>query len=610
MSFVTAAYPSASGGCRCRSGLTARQCCDLALTPMAGGGASADAAGVRGITEALRRGDRMEARRIAVAVLERNPRDQDALIAFAGVLKAEGAPAARIIAERVSALYPDSPVARAATARHLLEIGAVRAAEPHARAALRLAPLAPGSHLLMARVFLALDNAFAAERQLRAGRARLAPDAPSEAFDFQLAIALTGQGKFVEAREVFARLCAGAYRLDVLILWADMEEQDRKFTQAGALLDRAETLSPGHPSVARMRAVVLDRLGEREQALALIESEEQRPGAGFDPIRQRLKGQVLDRLGRYDEAFASFEALKRYQSQVMGLTYGEAEAGRLVSTLKRFYLPAVADSLPRATVASGRPQPLFVVGFPRSGTTLVEQMLASHPQVAGGGELPFILEAAQRSQTVLDSPSVYPFSLTELWLGDRAGELDLLRDLYLNRAQEMAISDPERAWFTDKMPLNETHLGLIHLLFPQSPVVHLLRHPLDVVLSVFFNGMTHGFNCAAALETAARHYVLIADLIQHYLSVLPVRYHAVRYEDLIDDQEGQARALLSFVGLPFDAEVLDFHRNPRAARTASYAQVTQPLYDRSRFRYRHYRKQLEPVIPILQPVIERLGYTI
>jgi hypothetical protein len=170
--------------------------------------------------------------------------------------------------------------------------------------------------------------------------------------------------------------------------------------------------------------------------------------------------------------------------------------------------------------------------------------------------------------------------------------------------------DPAKPWFTDKMPLNETHLGLIHLLFPQSPVVHLIRHPLDIMVSVFSNGMSHGLNCAAQLETAAKHYALIFDLVQHYLEVLPVRYKAVRYEDLVTDQEAEVRSLLDFIGEPFDARTLAFHQNVRPARTASYAQIAEPLYDRSRYRYRNYLKHLQPIIPILQPAITKLGYTI
>jgi hypothetical protein len=217
---------------------------------------------------------------------------------------------------------------------------------------------------------------------------------------------------------------------------------------------------------------------------------------------------------------------------------------------------------------------------------------------------------SERIQTLLGSPGGYPTALSELWLGDRAGQIDTLRDLYLNEAARMGAVDPDKRWFTDKMPLNETHLGLISLLFPKSPVIHLVRHPLDVVLSVFSNGLTHGFNCASELETAARHYALIAELIQHYLAVMPIHYKAVRYEDLVSDQEAKVRELLDFIGEAFDPRTLAFHENARPARTASYAQVTEKLYVSSRYRYRNYRRYLEPVIPILEPAIRRLGYTI
>jgi hypothetical protein len=160
------------------------------------------------------------------------------------------------------------------------------------------------------------------------------------------------------------------------------------------------------------------------------------------------------------------------------------------------------------------------------------------------------------------------------------------------------------------MPLNETDLGLISMLFPQSPLLHLTRHPLDVVLSVFCNLLTHGFYCAYALETVARHYALVMDLVDHYRRELEMRYMRVRYEDIVDDQEATIRSVMSFIGEDFDPGCLAFHENRRYARTASYAQVSERLYDRSRYRYRNYLARLEPVIPILQPTIERLGYSI
>src|SRR5262249_13571474 len=147
-------------------------------------------------------------------------------------------------------------------------------------------------------------------------------------------------------------------------------------------------------------------------------------------------------------------------------------------------------------------------------------------------------------------------------------------------------------------------------MFPRAPLIHVLRHPLDVVLSVFSNHLTHGFYCAYALETAARHYVRVMELVQHYRSQMTLHYLPVRYEDIVDQQEESLRRILGFIAAPLDTACLKFHENLRYARTASYAQVTERLYDSSRYRYRHYLKQLEPVIPVLEPTIRNLGYAI
>ena len=219
-------------------------------------------------------------------------------------------------------------------------------------------------------------------------------------------------------------------------------------------------------------------------------------------------------------------------------------------------------------------------------------------------------EIAHALPRLLDTQLTYPEALAELWMGDKRGALDRLRDLYLARVADQGILSEDSRWFTDKMPLNETHLGLIALLFPQAPIIHLIRHPLDVVVSVFSNHLSHGYHCAAALETIATHFSRIADLVAHYRSDMTLRYLPLRYEDLVGDQERSLRRAFDFIGEEFDPRCMAFTENARYARTASYAQVTEPIYDRSVFRYRHYLEGLKPVIPILDPVIRRLGYRV
>jgi hypothetical protein len=284
-------------------------------------------------------------------------------------------------------------------------------------------------------------------------------------------------------------------------------------------------------------------------------------------------------------------------------------AAQLAERLKRYFTRDRLKIVPRAQVAEG-PQPLFILGFPRSGTTMVEQTLSAHPKISAGDELPMINDITGLMPRMLNSPLAYPEALADLWMGDQRDGLDNLRDYYLQRARQLGVIGPRGQWFTDKMPLNETHLGLISLMFPEAPIIHVLRHPLDVVLSVFSNHLTHGFYCANALDSIARHYVLIADLVEHYRVQLTLKYLPIRYEDVVDDQEAGVRRMLDFVGAGFHKACLQFHENRRYARTASYAQVTEKLYDSSRYRYRHYLKHLKPVIPVLEPVIARLGYRI
>src|ERR1700761_655626 len=157
-------------------------------------------------------------------------------------------------------------------------------------------------------------------------------------------------------------------------------------------------------------------------------------------------------------------------------------------------------------------------------------------------------------------------------MGDRKHGLDELRDDYLEPGRRSGILEPGAAGFTHKMPLNEMHLGLIALMFPNAPLIHVFRHPLDVVLSTFSNNLTHGYYCAYALESIATHYALTMEMVEHYRGEMAMRYLPVRYEDMVDYQELSVRRILEFIGEEFDERCLNFHENRRYARTASYAQ--------------------------------------
>jgi Tfp pilus assembly protein PilF len=596
--------------CACGSGLTRARCCELNLASLGAREASRHLAPLEDrAVEAQRGGATEEAECLALDVLELAPGRTRTLAILYEIRKAQGKSAASAaLVRRMVALEPNNFWATNELTLLLLGNGNITEAERHARNAVRIAPENAQAHYLMG---MALTEAFRpAVAEYHYHRALELTGARDPVVLANFALCLKNQGKMQAARALYKEsLDAVPDSLHTLLGLARLEEADRNLAAAMLLLERAEALFPDNPNVLLLRATVLGRTGDAAAALAVLD----KPAAAkatLGPAEWLEKGRLLDRMGRYAEAFAAFDAGRSRLREVSSLSYLDEHAQQLTARLKNFFTAKRLATLPRATRRRDVAQPIFVLGFPRSGTTLLEQTLTAHPRIAAGDELPFIAEIAELMPRLLESPLAYPEALAELWMGDHREDLNNLRDHYLRRVGALGIVPEGAAWFTDKMPLNETHLGLIHLLFPESALVHVVRHPLDVVLSVYSNLLTHGFYCAYALESAARHYARVMELVDHQVGEMSLKYLRVRYEDVVDDQEASIRRVLEFIGEDFDPGCLAFHENRRYARTASYAQVTEKLYDRSRYRYRNYLPQLQPVISILQPVIERLGYTI
>lgn len=596
--------------CACGSGLRAARCCSMDFSLVPPTEASRPLLPlVERAGELHRQGAIAEAERITLEILELAPTQLDALTLLYQIRKAANEErAADVLLRRIVALHPNTFWATNQLALALFNKGAVLEAEVHARNAVRIAPENPQSHYLMGMVMTEANRPQIGEYHYRHALELTRTRDPILLAN--LAWNLKNQGRMAEARALYEESVAQAPEvLQTLLGWARLEEADRNLDAAASLLDRAERIAPGNPSVLLARAVVYGRNRAYSQALQVLEvAAEKNPSGGLGPNELLEKGRLLDRMGRYEEAFAAFEEGKRLCREVSGLSYLADQARQQADRLRGFFTEGRLAILPRARRRDDIAQPIFILGFPRSGTTLVEQTLSAHPRIVAGDELPFINEITGAMVRVLNSPMTYPEALAELWMGDRREGLDELRDYYFAGVRRLGILKPGAAWFTDKMPLNEMHLGLIGLLFPQSPLIHVLRHPLDVVVSTFSNHLTHGFYCSYALESAARHYALVMELVEHYRGQMLLKYLPVRYEDIVDEQETTTRRMLDFIGEEFDERCIEFHENRRYARTASYAQVTEPLYDSSRYRHRHYLKQLEPVIPILAPTIERLGY--
>ena len=595
--------------CACGSGLRADRCCAFDWsTPAQPPRPTPEVDQARA---ALQAGDVTTAETLLTELLNQTPRHLMALGMLHELRRSQNQmAAAEALLARIVRLEPNNLAATQALALQQFGRGALAEAEHHARNTVRMAPNDPQSHNLMGMIMTEAQRPQVGEHHYR--RVIELVGKTDAVLLANLAWNLKNQGRMEESRKLYEESVAlDPTVFQTLFGWAKMEETDRNFERSDELLDLADAISPGHPSVTLARAVVQGRIKQYENAVGILDDlERKREGAGLGPLEWSEKGLLLDKMGRADEAFTAFSEGKRTLREATGQVYMAEAASDLAQRLTAFYTASRLSILPRAGVRTDTAQPIFIVGFPRSGTTMVEQTLTAHPRISAGDELPTINELTNLIPRMLSSPLAYPEAFADLWLGDQVEALDNLRDYYLQRARQLGAIRKGATWFTDKMPLNETHLGLIGMIFPQAPIIHLLRHPLDVVLSVFSNHLTHGFYCAYELETVARHYVLVMDLVEHYRREMALRYLPVRYEDIVDDQETNVRKILAFVGASFDRRCLDFHENKRYARTASYAQVTEKLYDRSRYRYRAYRKQLEPVIPILAPAIERLGYTI
>ncbi len=540
-----------------------------------------------------------------LAILDLAPDHAGALRALYARRATHGlASAADALLVRFVSHHPNDIWGRCELALRSLQRGDLGGAESQARSAIRLAPLSPQTHGIVGLVLLEQSRGHAAEFHFR--RALELSASRDPILLARLGTALRQQSRLNDSREVYAEADAQVPgNFEIVFGWARTEEAAQNFERAAELFEQACRLAPENMAVRISLAELLARIGRREEALEGLAKIEDTSGSAL-----MTRGRILDRMGRHDEAFAAWKQGKAQYVAAGGQTYREGEVAAYLNRLRGFYAAHRLRNLPRAAVAAGEPQPIFIVGFPRSGTTLVEQMLCAHPLIAGGDELPMIHNLAQAAPHLLNSPLSYPEALAELWMGDGQEGLEVLRDQYLRGARHLRAYDPSRPWFTDKMPLNETHLGLIGLVFPASPVIQLVRHPLDVVLSVFSNQLTHGYHCAAKLETAALHFARISELVMSYRAEMALRHLMLRYEDVVTEPEASIRRVSDFIGIDFDERCLRFTENRRYARTASHAQVTEPLYNRSAFRWRKYREQLQPAIQILEPTIKRLGYDI
>jgi tetratricopeptide (TPR) repeat protein len=306
-------------------------------------------------------------------------------------------------------------------------------------------------------------------------------------------------------------------------------------------------------------------------------------------------GKALEDQARYEESFAHYaagNAIRRHSHP-----YSADDNSHFVRRSKQVFGSEFFQA--RAAAGATAADPIFILGLPRSGSTLLEQILASHSLVEGTMELPHIPRIAREiaGRPAADQQLQFPQALAAL----SAGQLRTLGERYLAEARSVRKTDAP--FFIDKMPNNCLYVPLIHLMLPNARIIDARRHPLGCCFSCFKQHFARGQNYTYALEDIGRYYRDYVELMAHVDAVLPARVHRVYYETLIEDTEGEVRRLLDYCNLPFEQGCLKFYENERAVRTASSEQVRQPIFRDALDHWQHYLPWLDPLTSALGAVL-------
>lgn len=387
-------------------------------------------------------------------------------------------------------------------------------------------------------------------------------------------------------------------------------EKLHRLEEAREAAKSALALAPQHYGANLLCARLDSRGGAPQQACERLEALLQQPLVPRDYAVAAMElGHALDKQGDHERAYERFAAAKRaWQSVLAATSYDTGQLTPQIARLRAWFTAERVrgwDTLPRK---NGLASPIFLVGFPRSGTTLMEQILESHPNLTGSREEPLLTRLLASIASLLGRPFAYPEGLEELV----AAEVGVLRAEYWRLARQLIGPEIEMRRLVDKLPLNIMELGLIHRLFPDAKIVVALRDPRDVCLSCYMQSfeLNQAMVNFLDLGNTTQLYAAVMGLWCQYRALLNLDAFIYRYEDLVDDIEGMARRLLEFLDEPWDPTVLRYHEIAKTqyANTPSYQNVTLPIYRKAIGRWRNYEKQLAPHMTALQPFLDEFGY--
>jgi tetratricopeptide (TPR) repeat protein len=484
---------------------------------------------------------------------------------------------------RALEIKPDFADALSNLGNALRDLGQLHEALARYRGALELRPEMAEAHNNLGNVLLdlmQLDEAAASYRRALA----LRPDYAHA--HTGLGMVLRQQGRTSEAEASCRKaLDIEPDSAEVSAFLGEIRADRGEFAEAEELFRQALGVDPDLPSawagIARYR-----RMGAGDASW--LEATQRLAGKGL-PVRHEINlryaiGKYFDEVQDYEQAFASYrlanELAKRYGARhdrpLLTQRVDRMTAAYDREWLRRSRLPAIRSE-----------RPVFIVGMPRTGTTLAEQILASHPAVFGAGELPFWNDAAAAH----DSGTL-----------DAAAGTSTLAALAEEYLRQLANLSGDALRMVDKMPTNFANLGLIHAALPGARIIHMQRNPIDTCLSIFFQNFSISHAYANDLEDLAHYYTEYLRVMQHWHATLPPgTILDVSYERLVEEPEAWSRKMLEFIGLPWNAHCLNFHGTNRTVITPSKWQVRQQISRSRTGRWRHYEKFVGPLRRLLPP---------
>jgi tetratricopeptide (TPR) repeat protein len=502
-------------------------------------------------------------------------------------------PAAADAYRRVLLKVPDEVSTLNNLGNVLAELGEVDEAISCFEMAITYAPAEVAIYMNLANVLRESDRGEARLKVMR-DAAALAPE--DRAVQTELALALAHADQFDEALRLLETTCRrfpefGESQLEL----GRMYESFNRIEDLSNLIEMVDQQT-NPPEAAFLRAWLALREGRFDDAAHWVSTIPET----IDPMRRaHLLGSIEERRGNADVAFAAFKAMNEatiVASRSSGPNYRESVEQRSAAWTDDW----VRDWRTADTGEDGMRDPIFLVGFPRSGTTLLDTMLMGNDRLQVLEERPMIARLA-RGVDQLSLPGMSDDGILRL----RAKYADIARQFGWNGT----------SWLVDKQPLNMVHAPLMHRMFPNAKFILAERHPYDVVLSCFMANFQPNFAMRSFtdLVEAARAYDAVFTAWEKATRLLQVDYRTVRYERLVLDPAAELRPLVAWIGLEWSDRFVDHTGTAKSrgrVRTASYAQIGEPLYTRARHRWRRYVSELAPVIPILKPWAERLGYEV